>query len=92
MRIGIDTHVLRKSDMRRRRKTRGRPVEIYKNVEAILARKGRNSLWPNKPFRHNFGKGASVLGVTKGGSYRLRKGDLIIRSRKGKKLWKMFEY
>lgn len=69
-----------------------KPVEIYKNIEAIYAEKGGSSLWPKKPFKHEFKKGSSVLGVKKTGTIKARKGDLIVRSRKGKSLWKYFDY
>lgn len=76
---------------RRRRKNR-RMVEIYGDLERIYARKGRRSLWPDAPFVHKFQKGARVLGVAKGGMVKLREGDLVIRSKRGKKLWKHFNY
>lgn len=79
---------------KRKQKTRRDPrlVEIYENIEGIFARKGSRSLWPKKPFKHKFEKGSSVFGVPKSGSVRLRKGDLVVRSRRGKPLWKFFEY
>ena len=69
-----------------------RLVEIYENIEQIFAEKGRKSLWPKQKFKHKFQKGAAVLGVKKGGKVRLKEGDLVIRSRRGKRLWKMFDY
>jgi len=79
---------------RKKRKAQSKPqlVEIYKDIEAIYARKGKNSLWPNSPFKHKFKKGSSVFGVKKGGNVRLRQGDLVVRSRQGKRLWRFFEY
>lgn len=79
--------------MRKRKSTRGaRTVQIYENLEQIFAEKGRKSLWPKQKFKHKFQKGAAVFGVSKGGAVRLKEGDLIIRSRRGKRLWKMFDY
>ena len=69
-----------------------KPVEIYKDIEAIYAKKGGNSLWPKKPFKHKFEKGSSVLGIAKDGKVPLRQGDLVIRSRQGKHLWRFFDY
>jgi len=79
---------------RRKRKSRREPrlVEIYENVEEVLARKGPNSMWPNAPFKHTFKKGAKVLGVSKGGTVKLKAGDLVIRSSRGRRLWKLFDY
>jgi len=78
----------------RKRKARSAPqlVEIYRDIEAIYARKGDKSLWPKSPFKHKFQKGSSVYGVQKSGSVRLRQGDLVVRSRRGKRLWRFFEY
>lgn len=69
-----------------------RLVEIYEDLEAVFARKGQRSLWPKKPFKHKFKKGASVFGVSKSGNVKLRSGDLVVRSRQGKHLWKFFDY
>ncbi len=79
---------------RRKRKTRQAPrlVEIYENIEAVFARKGAKSLWPRQPFKHKFKKGSAVYGVQKGGPVKLKEGDLVIRSKRGKRLWKMFDY
>ena len=68
------------------------PVEIYENIEAIYAKKGGDSLWPKKPFKHKFEKGSAVYGVRKDGKVPLRQGDLVIRSRQGKRLWRFFDY
>ena len=80
--------------MARKRKSRPDPrlVEIYENIEAIYAKKGRKSLWPKQPFKHKFGKGASVFGVSRSGKVQLRQGDLVVRSRRGKRLWRFFNY
>lgn len=80
--------------MARKRKSRRAPrlVEIYENLEAVYATKGKRSLWPKKPFKHAFKKGAEVLGVSKSGSVKLRKGDLVVRSRRGNPLWQFFDY
>ena len=67
-------------------------VEIYENIEAVFARKGTNSLWPTQPFKHKFEKGAAVYGVRKSGPVKLKGGDIVIRSKRGKRLWKMFDY
>lgn len=69
-----------------------RPVEIYENIEAIYAKKGGDSLWPKKPFKHKFNNGSSVFGIRKDGKVPLRQGDLVIRSRQGKRLWRFFDY
>lgn len=63
---------------------RNPPTVIYEDIEAIDAQKGKDSLWPKEKFRHEFKKGARVLG--------LANGDLLIKSKKGKKLWKEFDY
>ena len=63
-----------------------RSVKIYDQLEAIEARKGDESLWPNEPFRHNFkGKTAAEVWGNPDGS-------LTIRSKTGKRLWKNFKY
>ena len=80
--------------MARKRRSRQAPrlVEIYENIEAVYARKGTKSLWPKKPFKHAFKKGAAVFGVNQSGAVKLRKGDLVVRSRRGKPLWQFFDY
>jgi 3'-phosphoadenosine 5'-phosphosulfate sulfotransferase len=69
-----------------------RMTKIYDNVQQIKARKGKRSLWPNEQFYHNFEEGAEILGIGESGQYKLKKGDLVIRSRRGKRLWKKFQY
>lgn len=61
-------------------------VEIYSNILAIEARKGKGSLWPNEKFRHGF-KSKSEATV-----YGLPDGSLHIKSKAGKRLWKKFKY
>ena len=68
-------------------------VTVYNRLEKIYARKGKRSLWPGQRFRHEFtASGTRVLGVQKTGKYLLREGDLVLRSSRGKKLWKYFNY
>lgn len=57
---------------------------LYDNITAIEAEKGQDSLWPGEAFRHDFTKGAQVLG--------LPGGDVLIRSKKRKRLWRKFDY
>ena len=72
---------------------RAKLIPIYNRLEAIFARKGKRSLWPGQRFKHDFtASGTRVLGVVESGNYPLRAGDLVIRSSKGKRLWKMFGY
>ena len=60
-------------------------TEIYSDVLAIEAQKGKDSLWPGEKFRHDFKKGGKIIG--------LDDGSLLIRPRKnGHKLWKNFNY
>ncbi len=60
-------------------------TEIYGDILAIEAKKGQGSLWPNELFRHDFkGKGSKIYG--------LRDGSLLIKPKKGKRLWKNFNY
>lgn len=60
-------------------------VEIYDDILAIEAQKGKSSLWPNENFRHDFkarkGK-ASIFG--------LPDGSLLVKGKK--RLWKKFKY
>lgn len=81
-----------KKNKKRKSIKAARLIEVYENIEQIFAEKGRKSLWPKQKFKHKFQKGAAVLGVKKGGAVRLKEGDLVIRSRRGKRLWKMFDY
>lgn len=61
------------------------PVEIYENILAIEARKGKKSKFPKENFRHDFkGAKAKILGMPDG--------SLKIVSTVGKKLWKPFNY
>ncbi len=58
-------------------------TEIYRDVLAIEARKGKDSLWPKENFRHDFtSKSAKIIG--------LPDGSLLIKGRK--RLWKRFSY
>lgn len=60
-------------------------VEIYENILAIEAEKGKKSRFPEEQFRHDFkGAKAKILG--------LPDGSLKIVSTVGKPLWKRFEY
>ena len=63
----------------------GRQSEvIYDHLTRIEARKGKHSMFPGERYYHNFKPGAMVIG--------LPNGDLLIKSSKGKKLWKKFDY
>lgn len=59
-------------------------VIIYDDILEIRARKGGVSLWPKQNFVHKFKKGSQVIG--------LRDGSILIKSTKGRKLWKIFDY
>lgn len=82
--------VSQKDLARARRSTRSRLKKnppghkIYDNILAIEARKGKNSLWPQESFRHDFKGGATVEGM--------QDGSLRIKSKSGKRLWKNFNY
>lgn len=58
-------------------------VEIYENIQAIEARKGRRSLWPKGDFRHDFKNRKTKI-------YGLKNGNLLIVGKNP--LWKMFKY
>jgi len=67
-----------------RTKSKNGMVEIYENIEAIEATKGKDSLWPKGKFRHDFNKkGTKVLGLSDG--------SLLITNPKHR-LWKKFDY
>lgn len=60
-------------------------TEIYGDILAIEAKKGKRSLWPNELFRHDFKKkGSKIFG--------LKDGSILIKPKKGKRLWKNFDY
>lgn len=67
-------------------------VEIYDRVEMIYAQKGMSSLWPKERYKHPFKPGVLCLGVVHSGMYRMKAGDVILRSKKHKRLWKTFKY
>lgn len=52
-------------------------TEIYRNIIEIRAEKA-----DGKRYVHKFGKGSNIFGLSNG--------DILIRSRRGKKLWKNF--
>lgn len=56
--------------------------EIYGDILAIEAQKGKGSLFPNEKFRHKFQKGSKI--------YALPDGSVLIKGKK--KLWKEFDY
>lgn len=58
-------------------------TKIYDRIEAIEAKKGKDSLWPGEDFRHDFKDGGEIIG--------LPNGDLLIKKKK-KRLWKNFDY
>lgn len=61
-------------------------TEIYSDILAIEAKKGKNSLWPGERFRHSFSS------KSKAKIYGLNDGSLLIKSQNNKKLWKDFNY
>ena len=65
-------------------RVRKNPERIYENALAIEAEKGKDSLWPGEKFRHDFKKGAIIEGMPDG--------SIRIKHRKGKRLWKKFDY
>lgn len=67
-------------------------VEIYDRVEEIRAQKGDGSLWPKERYKHPFKPGVLCLGVRKSGWYYLKAGEIILRSKQNRRLWKTFTY
>lgn len=65
---------------------KGKRTIIYDKITAIEATKGDKSLWPKEDFRHSFknNSAAEVLGNPDG--------SILIKSKKGKRLWKSIEY
>lgn len=59
-------------------------TEIYGNITAIEATKGKNSLWPREKFRHDFKQGGKIVGLSDG--------SLLVKPKKNKMLWKNFNY
>jgi hypothetical protein len=62
-------------------------VPIYDKIISIRAQKGKRSLWPRENFEHNFQKDKTSASI-----YGLPDGSLLIKSKKGKRLWKKFNY
>jgi hypothetical protein len=60
-------------------------VKIYDNVHAIEAKKGRDSLWPEQNFRHDFNEKKGDAAI-----YGLKDGSILIKGRK--RLWNNFNY
>jgi hypothetical protein len=60
-------------------------VKIYDNILAIEAKKGKDSLFPNENFRHDFSKIKGKASV-----YGMPDGSLVIKGKK--RLWKRFNY
>ncbi|MFH1398955.1 MAG: hypothetical protein ABIG95_02495 [Candidatus Woesearchaeota archaeon] len=60
-------------------------TKIYDNITAVEAVKGRESLWPGEPFRHDFKRTKGKASV-----YGLADGSLIVKGKK--RLWKKFNY
>ena len=61
-------------------------TKIYDKILAIEAKKGKDSLWPNELFRHDFKERSH------GEIWGLKDGALLIVSKSGKRLWKNFNY
>jgi len=84
-RIGTDKNNLHVVSFASIRKNPVRAIEIYDNILAIEAKKGKSSLWPGEKFRHDFKKGGKIFG--------LGNGSLLIKPRNNnQKLWKNFNY
>lgn len=60
-------------------------VEIYDDILAIEATKGKKSLWPNEEFRHDFSEEKGKAKI-----YGLSDGSLLIKGKK--RLWNIFDY
>lgn len=69
-----------------KKKRKNSPVIVYDKILAIEAQKGKDSNFPGEHFRHDFKRdtAAQVIG--------LEDGSLLIKSTKGKRLWKEFDY
>ncbi len=80
----VEDQGLKLSSMSLVRRNPVEATEIYDKILAIEAEKGQNSLWPKERFRHDFSSGGKIIG--------LPNGDLLIKRKKGKKLWKRFQY
>jgi hypothetical protein len=64
-----------------------KPIKIYDKILSIEAQKGDSSLFPKQYFRHDFKKDKTHAEI-----WGLPDGSLLIKSKKGKKLWKNFDY
>ena len=77
--------------MKKKQKVKSNPscgaVEIYGKIISIEAQKGKDSLWPNEFFRHDFKKNKTSAKI-----FGMPDGSLRIVSTKGKRLWKNFSY
>jgi len=76
-------------------------VEVYDDIHAIEARKGKNSYWPGENFRHDFTKRKTpILGVDRsatlelsgGRRVRVPAGSLLVPAKKGRRLFKQIHY
>ena len=59
---------------------------IYDTIHAVEAQKGSRSLWPFENFRHDFKSKSRAIMLG------LSDGSILIKSVKGKRLWKKFKY